>query len=817
MHELVFSWRLFRRNWRAGELRILAIALVIASAAVSSVGFFTDRVQVALSRQSNLLIGADLALVSDHPVAETYEQHARQLGLKTAHTLIFPSMVTHGELSQLAEIKAVDDAYPLRGGLQVSPPSAATPAPATVWMDSRLPGLLGLQPGQQVVLGEKTFTFSAVLKLEPDRGGDMFSIAPRLMMNRADVAATGLIQFGSRVNYRLLVAGEVQQVKAFHDWAKARLQRGERIEDVRDARPEIRAVLEKSRQFLGLSAMASVLLAAVAMALAALRFVERNQDGCALMRCLGASQNFIVRVNLLQLLVLGVLGGLVGCAVGYLVQEVLHRLLQSLLLERLPAPSLLPVAQGLLTGLVLLLGVAWPMLARLRKVPALRILRSDLPTPSLARGLAFVPVLLALCGLVLWTAQDMKLGWITLGGLGGFLLLSALIGWAAVRVLRVVGRTQTGTWRFGVSNLARHPAASIATVAGFSMGLTALLLLTLVRGDLLRSWQQTLPEHAPNRFVISIQPDQREAISRFFATENMPAPELLPMVRGRLQAVNGKPLDMSRFDERARRLAEREFNLSWASRMQADNQLVAGRWWQPQNNGKPLLSLEQGIAETLGLKVGDQLRYEIGGTPVEVQVANLRKVEWDSMRANFFAITAPGVLEKFPASYITSFYLPPQREDVLNRLVRAFPNVTVIDVAAIMAQVKGMMDRMAQAVQLVFGFSLAAGVLVLYAALAATQDARAREYRLLRVLGARSKQINRAVVTEFALIGLLAGLVATLGASVLAWALSRFALHLPYTFNPMLLLWGVGLAVGGIPLAAWLGMRRIMGNAVYRA
>ncbi len=248
MSELIFSWRLFRRNWRAGELRILAIALVIASAAVSSVGFFTDRVQMALSRQSNLLIGADLALVSDHPVAEAYEQRARQLGLKTAHTLVFPSMVTHGDLSQLAEIKAVDETYPLRGSLQVSPPSATTPVPGTVWMDSRLPGLLGLQPGQQVVLGEKTFTFSAVINLEPDRGGDMFSIAPRLMMNRADVAATGLIQFGSRVNYRLLVAGEVQQVKAFHDWAKARLQRGERIEDVRDARPEIRAVLEKSRQ-----------------------------------------------------------------------------------------------------------------------------------------------------------------------------------------------------------------------------------------------------------------------------------------------------------------------------------------------------------------------------------------------------------------------------------------------------------------------------------------------------------------------------------------------------------------------------------------
>ena len=810
MNELFFSWRLFRRNWRAGELRILAIALVIASAAVSSVGFFTDRVQVALSQQSNLLIGADLALVSDHPIANNYEQQALQLGLKTAHTSLFPSMVTRGEASQLAEIKVVDETYPLRGSLKVSPQTTATPAPGEVWMDDRLTGILGLQRGDKVLLGEKTFTFSAILKQEPDRGGDMFSIAPRLMMNSTDVTATHLIQFGSRVNYRLLVAGELQQTNAFHLWAKSHLQRGERIEDVRDARPEIRAVLEKSRQFLGLSAMASVLLAAVAMALAALRFVENNQDGCALMRCLGASQNFIVRVNLLQLLILGLLSSLAGCALGYLVQEILHALLKSLLLESLPMPSLLPVLQGLLTGVVLLLGVAWPMLVRLRKVPALRILRNDLPTPTLARGLTFLPVLAALCGLVLWTAQDIKLACITLGGLGGFLLLSALLGWMAVSVLRILGRSQTGAWRFGVSNLARHPAASIATVSGFSLALTALLLLTLVRGDLLRSWQQTLPADAPNRFVINIQPDQIEAIHQFFVAENMPTLALQPMVRGRLQTINGRPLDVSRYDERARRLAEREFNLSWATAMQTDNQLVSGRWWKPEDIGKPMVSLEQGIAETLGIKLGDRLGYEIGGMPVEVQVVNLRKVKWDSMRTNFFAITAPGVLEKFPASYITSFYLPPQREDMLNRLVRAFPNVTVIDVAAIMTQVKSMMDRIAHAVQLVFGFSLAAGLLVLYAALATTQEARAREYRLLRVLGARSRQINLAVVTEFALIGLLAGLVASLGASVLAWALSNFVFHLPYEFNPMLLLWGVGLSIGGILLAAWLGMRQIL-------
>ena len=814
MSVLLFSWRLCKRNWRAGELRILALALVVAVAAVSAVGFFTDRVQSALARQSNLLLGADVALVSDHPLSDSYAQEARRLGLATAQTLIFPSMTTHGAESHLAEIKAVDDTYPLRGRLRIAATSSSpaeettnVPEAGTVWVEPRLLSQLGIAPGDALELGERRFTVAALLRYEPDRGGDLFSIAPRLMMRRDEVASTGLIQFGSRVSYRLLVAGEAKAVASYRGWASSRLQRGEKLEDVSDARPEIRSALTKARQFLGLSAMASVMLAAMAMALAGMRFVRRNLDACAVMRCMGASQAFIVRAHLLQLLLVGLIGGVAGCVVGYLAQEILGNLLGGMLLERLPPPSPLPALQGLLTGLAVLLGVTWPLLARLRDVPVLRVLRSDLPPPTLARWLAFAPAAAVLAGLVLWTAQDAKLGGIALGGLAGFLVLAALLAWLAVRLLRRLGRMQAGSWRFGAANLARHPATSIATVAAFSLGLTALLLLTLVRGDLLRSWQETLPADAPNRFVINIQPDQLPALRAFFVGEGMPPLTLQPMVRGRLVAINDRPLDVSKYNDRGRRLAEREFNLSWSARMQADNRLVAGHWWKAEEAGQPLLSLEQGIAETLGLRLGDWLTYDIAGTQVRLRVANLRKVEWDSMRANFFAIAAPGTLDTFSASYITSFWLPPQREDMLNRLVKTFPNVTVIDVAAIMAQVRSMMDRMAYAVQFVFGFCLSAGVLVLYAALVSTQDARAVEYTLLRVLGARRRQMVLAMLTEFALVGLLAGLVAALGASVLAWLISRQVLNLPYAFDAEMLLWSVGIAVVAIPLAAWLGLR----------
>jgi putative ABC transport system permease protein len=817
MNPFAFAWRLFKRHWRAGELRILIFSVVVAVAAVSAVGFFTDRVQQALGRQSNQLLGADLALVSDHAITKAYLQKARQLGLATASAMVFPSMAIHGESSRLAEIKAVSSTYPLRGRLRISDTAygheheiAAVPQAGTVWVEPRLLGQLHADIGDEIELGERHLKIVAVLRHEPDRGGDLFSIAPRLLMNESDVAGTGLIQFGSRVFYRMLLAGDDLQLKAFKAWATSRLQRGERLEDVSDARPEIRNVLTKARQFLGLSAMASVILASVAMALAGLRFITRNLDACAMMRCLGASQAFIVQTYLLQLLLVGLVGGLAGCVFGFLSQEILSRILGGLLLESLPTPSLLPVLQGLLTGVAVLLGITWPLLARLRNVPALRVLRSDLPLPAVSQFLAFLPAFAVLTGLVLWTAQDVKLGSIALAGMAGFLVLAALLTWLAVYLLRQAGRSQAGTWRFGVANLARHPVTSIATVAGFSLGLMALLLLTIVRGDLLRNWQATLPADAPNRFAINIQPDQLPQLRQYFAGEKLAIPTIQPMVKGRLMAVNERPLDVTKYDDRARRLAEREFNLSWSAEMQADNRIVAGRWWSTGEADQPQLSLEQGIAETLGLHLGDWLTYDIGGNSIKLQITSLRKVEWDSMRANFFAITPPGVLDQFPASYITSFYLGPQQDDVLNRLVREFPNVTVIDVAAIMTQVRSVMDRMANAVQFVFGFSLLAGVLVLYAALAATRDARMLEYTLLRVLGAKRRQMQLAMMTEFALIAALAGSVAACGAGAIAWVISRQVLHLAYRFDPMLMIWGIGLAVIVIPLAAWWGLRDTM-------
>lgn len=813
------SWRMLVRDWRAGELRVLALALVVAVGSVTTVGFFTDRIQQSLSTQANLLLGADLVLASDQPLPPIFAAEAARRGLRVERTVAFPSMVLQGEHSQLAEIKAVSPGYPLRGELRVSDrpyapdwQAQAVPSSGTAWVDGRLAGQLGVKVGESLQVGAASLAVGALLTQEPDRVGGFFNIAPRLLMSLADLERTQLIQPGSRVSYRLLLAGPERVVDAFRIWAEARIRPGQRLEGVADARPEIRVALERAQQYLGLAALVSVVLAAVAVALAARRFMQRHLDNCAVMRCLGAAQALILRLYLLQFLWLGLVASLLGCVLGYLAQGVLTGWLGELVAATLPAPTLLPAAQGMLTGLALLLGFSLPPLLRLRQVPTLRVLRRELGTPErfgvASYGLGFA----ALCGLLVWKAGELRLGLYMVGGLSAALAAAGLLSWLLMRALVGFQGSFVSSWRYGVANIRRRAGGSVAQVAAFGLGILALLLLTLVRGDLMESWRTTLPADAPNRFVINIQPDQLASLRQFFAQKGLPAPAVFPMVRGRLSAINGHAVSPAEYpDDRAKRLVEREFNLSWAQRPQPDNVIVAGRWWGEAERA-PLLSVEEGISQTLHMRVGDTLTFDVAGVAVAGRVANLRKVAWDSFRVNFFVIASPGMLEKQPASYITSFYLAPEHGDLLNEMVRAFPNFTVIDVAAVMQQVRGIMEKVAAAVEFVFLFTLASGLMVLYAAIAATRDERIFEAAILRTLGASRRQLLLGQFAEFAGIGLLAGLVAALGASAMGYVLSVKVFHLPYALNPWL--WLIGVAAGGlgVAFAGLLGTRSILGQ-----
>ncbi|MGQ0579730.1 MAG: ABC transporter permease [Betaproteobacteria bacterium] len=806
------------RDWRAGEQRVLVVALIIAVASLTTVAFFADRVGRTLTLEANQLLGADLVVVSDAPIAESFRSEARRLGLALTEAVRFPSMTQARDRALLTEVKAVLAGYPLRGRLRIRQHAAGPdfepahiPAPGSVWVDDRLLRRLDIGIGDRVALGEREFTVAAMVSEEPESSVGFLNLGPRLMFNMDDLASTALVQVGSRVSYRLFVAGEMQDVAAFRNYAVQTIGPGQRVEDIREARPEINSALTRAERYLGLSALLTVILAGVAVALAARRYLQRHLDACAIMRCLGAGQSLILALHALQFAIIGLVASAIGCAIGFLCQYLLAALLAPMVSVSLPAPGWLPVLQGLIAGFVLLLGFALPPLIALKKVPTLRVLRRDLGAPDSFGMSAYLLGGAAMVGLILWQAEDLELGSYVLGGVLGTMIASAALTLLVLRVLSSLSRGAGLNWRFGLANLRRRTVGTVIQVIALGLGMMSLILLTLVRSDLLESWRSSLPPNAPNRFLVNIQPDQVAQITDFFARQQLPPPVLFPMIRGRLVEVNARPVSSKDYvEEQARRLIDREFNLSWSEKMQPDNVIVAGRWFGVSDAGKRLLSVEQGIAEKLGLKLGDNLTYDIGGSRLTAKISSLRTVDWDSFRVNFFVIAPPGVLERYPGSFVTSLHLPASRSVVMDEIVKQFPNVLVIDVAAILAQIQRMMDQVVRAIEFVFLFSLAAGLLVLYAAVSSTHDERVFDAAVMRTLGAASAQMRSVQLAEFLLIGALAGLLAAVGASAVGFVLAKQVLNVPYSINAWI--WLAGLAAGavGVAIAGLLGTAKVL-------
>ena len=829
MNLLRLSLNLLRRDWRAGEWRVLLIALVLAVGSIATVGLFADRVRTALQQEATSLIGADLRLTSTRPLPPAYRAAALQRGLHVVETATFLSMVTAAQQNLLAEIQAVEEGYPLRGNILIDdgsgkPPSLPVPPPrageesvgsiparGTFWADTRLMRRMGLHLGDEVGIGALRLRLVAQVVRDVDQSVGFFSFAPRVLLNAADLPASGLVQEGSRISYRLLAAGDARQVAGLRAWLQEgglqqRLGLGEKLEDVRDARPEVRNSLERAEHFLGLAALTAVVLAGVALALAARHFITRHLDACAMMRCLGAAQAQVLRIFLYQFLLLGACAALLGCLLGYASQALLVQSIESMRESALPPPGWVPLWQAAASGMALLLGFAFLPLWQLKSVSPLRVIRRELGAPEARTGMLYASGAVVLCGLFLWQAGSLKLGLTVLLGLLAGALLFGLLAWFMVRALAKVGS-------HALSNLARHGRSNAVQIVALGLGGMALLLLTFVRADLLESWRTRLPPDAPNRFIVNIQPDQRTALQDFFVRQQLPAPELFPMVRGRLIAINQHMVSGDDYAEpRARELVEREFNLSWSGSLPAGNEMVQGTWWQARgrkDGDRGQLSVEEGIAGHLGIHLGDTLIYEVAGARFSAKVVNLRKVQWDSMRVNFFVLATPGLLEDYPASYITSFHLPAEKTQAGDALLKTFPGLLLIDTEAMLAQVRHIMDQIAQAMSAVFLFTLLSGLAVLYAALLATQDERTHQAAILRTLGADSHYLRRLHLAEFAVLGALSGLFASAGAAVLGWVLARHVLEIPY--RPGVLLWlvGVGGGIVMVTLAGWFATRRV--------
>lgn len=819
------AWTQLRRDLAAGEVRIMLAALVLAVVAVTAVGFVTDRAGRALAAEANRLLGGDAILRSVTPIEDGPREAARAAGLAQTETVELDSMIrvlgAAGEARdpRLGDLRALGEGYPLRGAFRLldAPGGAereagAVPAPGTLWMSRAGADQLGARVGDAIGVGERELELAALVTVEPDASIDYFNVAPKVFLNLADLPATGLLQEGSRARYRLVVAGDLDAVGRFADTVREGLGRGQRLETIQDARPEVRSALDRAGRFLGLAAMVSVVLAAVAVAMAARRHSERHLSGAAVMRCLGASQRTLVGIHVGELLLLGLLACTAGVVIALGLQWLVAGWVSRALELELPAAGWLPALEGYAVGLVVLMAFGAPPVLALRRVPALRVLRRDLDPVEPGAWAVALAALGGLGALLWFKAGSAALASATLGGILATLAALALLAWALVAAVRRLRSRLRGSLRYGLANVSRRAGTSVAQVAALGLGLMALLLLTFVRTDLLDRWQLALSEDAPNRFIVNVQQHQMEDVRAFIAGQGVAEPELFPMVRARFVALNGEPVTADTYagaDPQARRRAQREFNLSMAAALRDDNRVTAGRFWggTPQAHE---FSVEEGFARDLGWKVGDRITFDIAGQRVEAPVTSLRAVEWESFRPNFFVLASPGALDGYPASWITAVSVPPERPRFTAELVERFPNLSVIDIDAVLTQVRATADQVSVVVQAVFWFSLLAGVLVLLAAVSASQDERLLEGGVMRVLGGSRRQLRLAQASEFAAIGLLAGLVAAVAASALSGVVATQAFDLPWSPNWAMAAFGGVLGMAVTLAAGMFATRRVL-------
>ncbi|MBF5003112.1 ABC transporter permease [Diaphorobacter caeni] len=823
------GWRTLWRDVRAGELRLLIVAVTLAVAALTSVGFFSDRLQSGLQRDALQLLGGDVVIVSDNATPDTFVQGAKRLGLRGAATLSFPTMArasdAQGGESKLVALKSVDDNYPLRGQLQtatqVAQPGAATseiPAAGEAWADAPLLESLGIAVGDTLLLGDASLRVSRIITLEPDRGAGFMSFAPRVLINAQDLAATGLVQPASRITYRFAVAGDAPRaVQQFKDFATRLVDghevRGVRVESLDSGRPEMHQTLVRAQNFLNLVALLAALLSAVAVALAARGFANEHLDASAMLRVLGQSQRTIAWAYAIEFALIGLFASLLGVALGFAVHYVFVWMFSGLVNAVLPAATFWPVLFGLGVGLTLMFAFGLPPVLQLAQVPPLRVIRRDLggfkPASLFVLGLGMV----GFAVLLMAVSRDLKLGGIAVGGFAAAVVVFAALAWLAVKALRrMVNEATAPRWLvLATRQISARPAYAVVQVSSLAVGLLALVLLVLLRTDLISSWQKATPPDAPNRFVINVLPEQAEGFQNALKQSGVQKFDWYPMIRGRLVAVNGKEVSPDDYaEDRAKRLVDREFNLSNAAEPPEHNMIVGGAWKAEEQGA---MSVEEGIAKTLGLKLGDTLRFDIGGIQNEARITSLRKVDWASMRANFFVMYPVANLPDVPATYLAA-YRAPDKPGFDNALVHEFPNITNVDLSATLQQVQTVLGQVIRAVEFLFGFTLVAGLVVLFAAVTATREERAREFAIMRAMGARGQLLRQVQRAELAGVGLLAGFLASVVAVAVGWALARYV----FDFSWNAPLWvPLGGAVCGALLAlaaGWWGLREVLRRPV---
>ncbi len=813
MNTLALSARLLLRQGRSGALLILATGLIVATAALVAVGSFTDRVGRALERQAGEALAADLVVAGRERIPPRFFEQARTLGLETAEIVSVSTALFVGEQSQLVDVKAVSDAYPLRGELRISAATgeedqvrAQGPNRGSAWMDPRAQRALEATVGEVAEIGSLTVPLTSILTYEPDRAGGGFSFAPRLMMHIDDLLASELLGPGSRARYRLLLAGEERALAQFRQWFAEEREERQRLITVSDAEDRTGLALTQARRFLGIAALTAVILAAVAILLSALRFSAAQRDLVALLKTFGASSGQIMKALSLLLLYLVLVSVAVGGALGWAAQGLIAEILAEGPETALPAARLWPVLSSGLFTLLLAAGFALPPLLSLRNVPTMRILNRSLDTrPGLSGLLWLIPVAGALTIPVVQLG-DARLAAIVLGGSAVLAASLALAGWLAMLGSGVLARRARASWRFGLAGLQRRRGGGIVQVTALGLGLMALLLLVVVRAELMEQWRGSLPPDTPDHFIINIQPEQVDNVRQALVDQGAQNLQLGPMANANLVAINGeRPPD--------HRMAG-QVNVSWIDALPPANDIVAGEFFAPDASGE--VSLAQMWAENLGVGLGDELTFESGASRFSAAVTSIREVDWNSFNVNFFILLTPEAADALPHQYIASFYLADPLTADLRAVTREFPNLSIIDVGALIERVGEIIDQVSRAAQVVFAFTLLAGLVVLLAALESTRDERRQESALIRTLGADNAMVRRGLLIEYGVMALIAALLATLGAALTGWLLAREMFEFAYRPSPLLFVLGFFVAAVLVVGSGWVGNRSVLATPPVR-
>ena len=801
------SWRLLAREWRSGELGILLAALVLAVSVVVGVSSFVDRLQSALLSESARFLAADMVVVSRTPIPEEWIDQAEQMTLETSLGVGFPSMaVADVDHMALVSVKAVSAGYPLRGELLWSDEAygdilrdGAIPEQGEVWLAPRLFALLGLTTGDTLMVGEASLTVTGAVRGEPDATTAVFGFGPRLLMNTLDIPSTGVVQPGSRVGYRLLLSGNRDRVSEYEAWVSPLLGQGQRLDSVEGSQPRIGDTLDRARGFLLLAGSLAVVLAAAAITLASRRFGERHTQYVAILKSLGAQSHDISRLYATSLGLMGAAGTAMGCLLGWILQEAFIRLLGSLLPVTPGAAGVEPLLIGAVTAMVCILFFAWPPLRRLGEASPLRVLRADIGMHEAQRPQDFLFGGLSIIGLMWWYSGSVA---VTLAVVSGLAVVMGL-GFLAARGLLSGGRRVGGfagsIWRVALAGLQRRGRANALQMVIFAMAIMLMLLLSVVRSSLIGQWQAQLPADAPNHFLLNLAPEERPVLEQFFTQRGVATETLYPMTRGRIFSVNAETLPEWEEAEGEDAPRQREANFTWSDELPTGNMLVAGDWWEPEDTTS-WVSLEEDFAAGIGASVGDRLSMRIGADTFDAEVRSIRKVDWQSMRPNFFVVFPRAVLERYPGMYMTSFRLLPTQKPLLNELVRELPTVTVIELDIVIKEMRSVVDQVARALELVLAVILVAGSLVLISGVRSSLDARLKESALMRALGARQRLVLGTLWIEFLVLGGLAGALASVGAEVAAWGLQTRVFDMNWA--PTVTMWWLGPTVGAVIVGA---------------